>query len=133
MFFGDYEKMNDRERNIIWRMFMVPYHKSLFSEWDKVAQWLVANFRLSCGRYASDQWFVKFIKELMNESEDFKKCWLKCDVFEEDFEKRIMLESVGELVFDFICFEMIENRQIKIASYIPANDETFEKLNTLRL
>jgi transcriptional regulator with XRE-family HTH domain len=131
MVFGDYEKMNDRERNIIWRTFMVPYHKTLFSEWDKVTQWLVANFRLSCGIYASDQWFIKFIKELMDESEDFKKCWLKCDVFEEDFKKRIMLESVGELVFDFICFEMLGTRQIKIGSYTPANDETFEKINTL--
>jgi transcriptional regulator with XRE-family HTH domain len=129
--FGDFEKMNDRERNIIWRMFMVPYHKSLFSEWDKVAQWLVANFRLSCGRYTSDKWFVKFIEELMNESEDFKKYWLKCDVFEEDFKKIIKLDSVGELVFDFMCFEMIGNQQIKIASYTPANDETSEKIKAL--
>lgn len=42
-----------------------------------------------------------------------------------------MLESVSELVFDFICFELLANHQIKIASYTPANDETFEKINTL--
>jgi transcriptional regulator with XRE-family HTH domain len=131
--FGDFGKMNDRERNIIWRMFTDPGHKSLFSEWDKVAQWLVANFRLSSAAYVSDKWFIKFVQELMIESGDFGECWLNHNVFyEEDFKKRMMIEPIGELVFDFTCFDVIGNPQIRIAAYTPANEETSEKLKKMK-
>ena len=132
MIFGDFDKMNARERNTIWRMFTNPNYKTLFTEWDKVSQWIVAQFRLSCGSYASDQWFKNFVEELMIESDDFKKWWLDHNVnFEEDFQKHLMIESVGELVFDFTSFDVSSNPQIKIAVHTPANSETSYKLKML--
>lgn len=132
MIFGDFDKMNARERNTIWRMFTNPNYKTLFTEWDKVSQWIVGQFRLSCGSYASDQWFKNFVEELMIESDDFKKWWLDHNVnFEEDFQKHLMIESVGELVFDFTSFDVSSNPQIKIAVHTPANSETSYKLKML--
>ena len=130
--FGDFDKMNARERNTIWRMFTNPKYKTLFTQWDKVAQWIVAQFRLSCSQYTSDQWFKNFVEELMIESDDFKKWWLDHNVtFEEDFQKRLSIESLGELVFDFTSFDVSSNPQIKIAVHTPANIETSDKLKIL--
>jgi len=130
--FGDFDKMNARERNTIWRMFTNPSYKTLFSEWDKVGQWIVAQFRLSCSIFTSDQWFKNFLEELMIESDDFKKWWLDHNVaFEEDFQKQLMIEAIGELVFDFTSFDVSSNPQIKIAVHTPADGETFDKLKML--
>jgi len=113
-------------------MFINPQNRTLFTEWDKVGQWIVAQFRLSCSQYTSDQWFENFVKELMIESDDFKKWWLDHNVnFEEDFRKHLMIESVGELVFDFTSFDVSSNPQIKIAVHTPANSETSYKLKML--
>lgn len=132
MIFGDFDKMNARERNTIWRMFTNPNYKALFSEWEKVSQWIIAQFRLSCGIYASDQWFKNFVEELMIDSEDFKKWWVDHNVaFEEDFQKRLMIEPLGELIFDFTSFDVSSNPQIKIAVHTPANGETSDKLKML--
>ena len=130
--FGDFDNMNDRERNTIWRMFTNSNYKALFSEWDKVALWIVAQFRLSCGIYASDQWFKKFVEELMNESDDFKKCWLEHNVdFDADIQKNLMIEPLGELVFDFTSFDLSSNPKIKVAVHTPGNEETAAKLKIL--
>ncbi|MCX7749856.1 MAG: helix-turn-helix transcriptional regulator [Clostridia bacterium] len=130
--FGNFDKMNDRERNTIWRMFTNPSYKGLFAEWDKAARWIVSQFRLSCGIYASDQWFKKFVEELMIESNDFKQWWLEHNVaFEENFRKKLNVEPVGQLVFDFTSFDVSSDPRIKIAVHTPADEETFEKLKVL--
>lgn len=51
--------------------------------------------------------------------------------FEEDFQKRLMIESVGELVFEFTSFDLSSNPQIKIAVHTPTSSETYDKLKML--
>ena len=129
MIFGDFDKMNARERNTIWRMFRNPKYKTLFSEWEKVGQWIVAQFRLSCGNYVNDKWFKIFVEELMAESSDFKKWWLDYNVvFDENFQKRLMVDRLGDLMFDFTSFDVSGNPQIKIAIHTPADQETLDML-----
>lgn len=130
--FGDFAKMNARERNTIWRMFTNPKYKTLFTEWDKVAKWIVAQFRLSCSNYTEDQWFKNFVEELMIESEEFKKIWLDHNVaFDKDLKKKLMVDKLGELVFDFTSFDLSNNSKIKIAVHSPLNEEITQKLNLL--
>lgn len=132
LIFGNFDNMNDRERNTIWRMFTNSNYKELFSEWDKAAQWMVAQFRLSCGMYATDQWFKKFVEELMTKSDSFKKLWLEHNVtFEENFQKRLRIEPLGELVFEFTSFDVSSNPKIKIAVHTPGNKDTSDKLKIL--
>ena len=132
LIFGDFSKMNGRERNTIWRMFTNTKYKTLFTEWDKVGQWIVAQFRISCSKYTSDKWFENFVEELILESDDFKNWWIDHNVaFENDFKKRINIESVGELIFDFTSFDVSINPRIKIAIHTPANMETSNKLKNL--
>ncbi|EKQ51729.1 MULTISPECIES: helix-turn-helix transcriptional regulator [unclassified Clostridium] len=127
--FGDFDKMNGRERNTIWRMFTNPKYKELFVEWNKVAKWIVAQFRLSCSIYTGDQWFNNFIKELIEESPEFKKLWLDHNVaFEQEFRKKLIIDGLGELNFDFTSFDLSSNPQIKIAVHTPSDKETTDKL-----
>lgn len=130
--FGDFDKMNVRERNTIWRMFTNPSYKVLFCEWDKVAKWIVAQFRLSCSIYADDQWFKNFVEELMIESDEFKKIWLDHNVvFEQDFKKRLMVDNLGELLFDFTSFDLSNNPKIKIAVHTPLDERTEHTINSI--
>lgn len=130
--FGDFEKMNDRERNTIWRMFTNPRYKTLFTEWDKAAQWIVAQFRLSCSSYHANSWFVNFVKDLIEASHDFEKMWLEHNVtFEEHFKKRIKHSTVGELIFDFTSLIVADGSSVSIAVHTPADSETCKRLNKL--
>lgn len=132
LIFGDFSKMNGRERNTIWRMFTNTKYKTLFTEWDEVGQWIVAQFRISCSQYTSDKWFENFVEELILESDDFKNWWVDHNVdFQDDFKKRINIESVGELIFDFTSFDVSINPRTKIAIHTPANMETSNKLKNL--
>lgn len=65
----------------------------------------------------------------MLESSDFKKWWLNQNVdYEKDFQKRLWVESMGELIFDFCSFDVSSNPKIKIAVHSPWNEHTAEKL-----
>lgn len=132
--FGDFEKMNGRERNTIWRMFTNPEYKKLFSDWDKAAEWIVAQYRLACGSYLADEWFKKFVDELMAESSDFMKFWMEQNVnYEGDFRKRFYIQTVGEMIFDFTSLDLSINPHIKIAVHTPVDEETTEKLKKITL
>ncbi len=130
--FGDFDHMNSRERNTIWRMFTFSEYRSLFMDWEMVSQWIVAQYRLSCINFMNDSWYKNFIDDLMKQSDEFKQLWLDHNVtYEDDFRKRMNVESLGMLLFDFTSFDVSTSPNIKIAIHTPANQETMEKLNTL--
>lgn len=65
----------------------------------------------------------------MLESDDFKKFWLECNVdFQVDVQKKLIIGSLGEMLFDFTSFDLSSNPKIKIAVHTPSNEETATKL-----
>jgi len=50
LIFGDFMKMNDRQRNIVWGMFTDVYYKKLYVHWETHAKSLVGRFRSTCGK-----------------------------------------------------------------------------------
>lgn len=130
--FGNFDKMSSRERNTVWRMFKTPHYKELFTEWHKAAEWIVAQFRISCGKYNADSWFSNFVNELMEDSIEFKTLWLNQNVcFDTNFKKSISYKTLGTLLFDFTSYDLSANSQIKIALHTPADEDTSHKLNKL--
>ena len=50
LIFGDFMKMNDRQRNIVWGMFTDVYYRQLYVHWETHAKSLVGRFRSTCGK-----------------------------------------------------------------------------------
>ena len=54
--FGDFNKMNVRERNIVWAMFTDNKYKQLFVDWNLHAKGMLGRFSSTCGQYIEDSW-----------------------------------------------------------------------------
>jgi transcriptional regulator with XRE-family HTH domain len=61
--FGDFAKMSERERNMIWRLFTSPLLRKENEEGEKVARVFLAQFRAGYGRFINDPWWDTQIAE----------------------------------------------------------------------
>ncbi|MCR2805878.1 helix-turn-helix transcriptional regulator [Paenibacillus soyae] len=73
--FGSFESTDWRDRNMIWRMFMLPSYRTLFIEWESLAGSLLGHFRSLYTRHIEDPWYTSFIAALMEGSPEFKAWW----------------------------------------------------------
>ena len=78
--FGDFRKMTERERNIVWRAFTSPTYRQLLVDWEGLAQHILARFRASCRRFLGDPWLTELIEDLTLSSPEFREWWPRHDV-----------------------------------------------------
>jgi len=73
--FGSFETADSRERNMIWRMFMLPSYRTMFIGWEDLAGSLLGHFRAMYTRHIEDPWYAEFIKEMTEGSTVFTAMW----------------------------------------------------------
>jgi len=73
--FGSFDSADRRDRNMVWRMFMLPSYRTLFIGWESLAGSLLGHFRSLYTRHIEDPWYTGFIAELMEGSPEFKAWW----------------------------------------------------------
>lgn len=73
--FGSFESADSRERNMIWRMFMLPSYRTMFIGWEDLAGSLLGHFRAMYTRHIEDPWYAEFIKEMTEGSTEFSSMW----------------------------------------------------------
>lgn len=131
--FGDFSRMTELERNILWRMFMFEEYRSNFVNWREMAQTVLAQFRSRYARYAVDPWYQELIDKLSEASDEFRTMWLRHDVlgFSEG-KKKIRHKKVGMLILKYNTFSALENEDLKFTIFTPVeNTGTAEKLEKL--
>ncbi|MGD8190710.1 helix-turn-helix transcriptional regulator [Brevibacillus ginsengisoli] len=128
--FGDYEAMSELERNSIWRAFTSSYMKNLLKgDWEKHAQRRLAQFRAGYGRYIDDPWWSEMIDRLANESEEFRKWWLRHDVLDTPEGRKILHHpQVGELILGFLSFQVSDAPDLIVTVHMAETEETLKKL-----
>ncbi len=131
--FGDYSKMNVRERNIVWMMFTNSEYKELFVDWEAHAQGMLARFRISCGQYIEDPWFVEFISDLKVKSKEFYLWWSRHEVQSiGEVNKKINHPIVGSIEFEFCSFDISDKPNLKLIINTPlADTDTIQKMELL--
>lgn len=131
--FGDFSKMNIRERNIVWMMFANSGYKQLFIDWEFHAQGMLARFRTSCGQYIEDPWFVEFINDLKKQSKEFDLWWSQHEVQGiGEVNKKLKHPTVGTLVFEFCSFDVSDNPNLKMIINTPSPEtDTTQKMKVL--
>ncbi|MCY8235069.1 helix-turn-helix transcriptional regulator [Priestia endophytica] len=130
MVFGDFSKMDERNRNAVWRCFTSKEYQNLFLNWEDHAQRLIAQFRLAYTCFVGDEWFKNMIRELTEKSPQFDKWWSNHEVLGTPCGKKtIMHPLVGEMIMDHITLQVYDAPELKLTIYQPRQEkETEEKM-----
>lgn len=131
--FGDFTKMNVRERNIVWAMFTDDKYKQLLVDWDQYAKRLLGRFRATCGQYIEDTWLVQFIEDLKMQSTEFNSWWPLHEI-ESSSEKYKQLNhpTAGILDFEVSNFDVSDHSGLKLIVHVPLpGTDTAERMKFL--
>lgn len=127
---GDFDSMSFEERNTVWRVFTNPEVKQQIINWEQIAQHILAQFRLSCDRYAGEASFVELIERLKVASPEFRSWWSRHDVMaKSESYKEIDHPQVGRMAFQHATFLIPDIRDLKFILYTPLSQfNTKEKM-----
>jgi len=130
--FGDYATLSERQRNLIWRLFTSPLPPGS-EEWEELLRVYVAQFRTEYGRFINDPWWAKQIAELNQISPKFRELWARHDVVNvSEGQKSMHHPRVGELTFDFLWFQTVDSRDLRLLIHTPRlNSGTTDKIERL--
>jgi transcriptional regulator with XRE-family HTH domain len=131
--FGDFNEMDERNRNAVWRCFTSKEYQNLFRNWEDHAQRLIAQFRLAYTRFVGDEWFKAMISELSEKSPQFYKWWSNHEVLGMPCGKKTIIHPVvGEMIMDHITLQVYDAPELKVTIYQPCQEkETEEKMKHL--
>jgi uncharacterized Fe-S center protein/transcriptional regulator with XRE-family HTH domain len=131
--FGDFSRTSGSESNLVWSVFTKPSNRHLYANWESQARSTLAQFRAVYGLNIGNEWFRKFVEDLMQESSEFKKWWLDHDVqgiVEGDVE--FNHPKVGYLKLDHITFGVSGNPNLNLRVYTPIpGTDTADKIRQL--
>ncbi|WP_025721348.1 helix-turn-helix transcriptional regulator [Paenibacillus sp. 1-18] len=128
--FGDFGKMDKKERNAIWRCFASPAYRNLIGDWESHAKRLLAQFRLTSTPYVGEGWFKDLVAELMEISLDFRQWWPRYDILGTPTgKKKINHPHVGTLVMEHITFRVYDAPELRLTVYRPLEEnDTVQKM-----
>lgn len=131
--FGDYARLPEKERNLIWLLFNSSGKRQRNEEWQALARVYIAQFRAGYGRFINDPWWANQIAELSQLSPEFQELWAKHDVLHvSEGKKTIRHPLVGELTFDFLLLQTADSGDLRILIHTPRrNSETAAKIERL--
>ena len=131
--FADFGSQPKRSKNLIWTIFVEPYSRRLFVEWEETARGLLAALRESAGRHAGDPAFDELIASLRQHSPEFRSWWPPHEVGLRDKDPQVLDHPVvGRLVVELATFDLTNDPDLKFTFYVPhGEDDTIEKLRAL--
>lgn len=127
--FGDFEKMDELERNNLWRMFTNQSYRQIFKNWEELAQRLLAQFRVFYGRHLDDHWYRYLVKKLNEESLEFQTWWPDYNIAgTQSGIKNVIHPKVGSFSLQHNSLLTAENSDITLTIYTPITSEDREKM-----
>lgn len=78
--FGSFGTADSRERNMIWRIFMLSSYRTMFIDWEDLAASLLGHFRVMYSQNLEDTWYPEFIAEMTESSPEFATMWENYEV-----------------------------------------------------
>ncbi|QBD76012.1 transcriptional regulator [Ktedonosporobacter rubrisoli] len=78
---GDFtHRSEERARNLLWSMFMLPSSRKRFANWERAARGCIARFRALSDQYPDDRWLAELIADLQEASPEFRAWWPRHDI-----------------------------------------------------
>ncbi|MBO0789393.1 MAG: helix-turn-helix domain-containing protein [Ktedonobacteraceae bacterium] len=131
--FGDYAILSERERNLVWSLFMDPLQRQRFVHWERAARGCIAHLHAMRDQYGDDAWVTELIADLSASSPEFRAWWpehkilLTCNSSSEMYHP-----LVGHLTFQLTTFTVPQQPERGMVVYTPLpQDDTAAKLGVL--
>jgi hypothetical protein len=126
---GDPALLPEAERNTVWLVFTDPTLRKLFVDWTSEVQGLLAKYRAAAGEHAGDPRFTALTEALHAASPEFRFWWDRHDIAGfEPARKRFNHPYLGTLTLDYVKLAPLDNPDIYLLTYLPADHDTAERL-----
>jgi transcriptional regulator with XRE-family HTH domain len=130
---GGLDRLPFEDRNSMVQAFTSPSWRARIVDWDDNAPRIVAQFRAAMAQHVAESSWKCLVRRLRQESPDFERLWQQHEVrAPENFRKRYLSPEVGLLCFDYTQLWFGQRSEIKLTTYSPANEETWEKVRALQ-
>ncbi len=130
---GGLDQLPFEDRNSMVQAFTSPSWRARMVDWDDNAPRIVAQFRAAMAQHVAEPAWKCLVRRLLQESPEFERMWRQHEVrAPENFRKRHLSPEVGMLCFDYTQLWFGQRSEIKLTTYSPADEETWEKLRALQ-
>ena len=130
--FGDFSRIEQARRNLLYRIFCDPAWKALFREWETISGFAVAQFRESTARITGNPRYKEIVRMLERDSEEFRRHWRRRDVHQPIPQSKVLDHpAAGRLDLDYATFQADSDRDVRLTIYTPANPESARGLTAL--
>ncbi|MDX3077545.1 helix-turn-helix transcriptional regulator [Streptomyces sp. NPDC088354] len=119
----DFDALPARERNLTRWILLDEAARSLYPDWEQVAEEMTAILRLDAGRHPEDTRTAELVGELAMKSRHFRCWWADHKVYDRTHgHKRHHHPVVGDLTVDYQAFTMPGETDQTVFLYLPAQD-----------
>ena len=116
----DYSSLPPDRRNILRMIFCDPRVRAVQSEWDSVARFVVAAFRIEAARAGAEAEVAPLVNELCRASSEFASMWRENDVQTHgDGIKHLHHPQVGLLALEYSAFAVDGRPDLGLIVYNP--------------
>ena len=130
---GGLEHLPFEDRNQLLLVFTSPRWRTATVDWEDSAARLAGRFRAGMAAHAAEPGWKNLVTRLRRESPDFERLWDQHDVrAPENFTKRYLHPEVGLLTLDYTQLWFGERSEIKLTTYTPVDEGTWEGVRLLQ-
>ena len=128
----DYGALPPDQRNVLRMMFCDARIRAVQSEWEAVARFVVATFRIDAARAGADAEIAPLVDELCRSSPEFASMWRDSDVqTHSDGVKRLRHPVVGLLTLEYSAFAVDGRPDLSVIVYNPVTPGDRSLIETL--
>ncbi len=128
----DYGALPPDQRNILRMIFCDSRVRAAQSEWEAVARFVVAAFRIDAARAGADDETASLVRELCQSSPEFASMWRDNDVEAHgDGVKHLRHPQVGPLALEYCAFAVDGRPDLSLIVYNPATPDDRRLIETL--
>ncbi len=125
--FLDFDRIPPEERNMIRLLFSRREFRRLAVNWEQFASGFLSMFRSYYGRYVSDEWYERFLREMTEAHPEFRSMWEHGQV---SYAPEVHLEfrhaKAGKMVYELTSLSVSGQDDLRLSIYTPAPDTPTE-------
>ncbi|MEV7234682.1 helix-turn-helix transcriptional regulator [Streptomyces sp. NPDC051020] len=117
--YGDLTKIPSEHRHMLW-LFFGGYLRELIQNWEQSARSVLAEFRAATGLYVHEPWFTKLVRELSQNSKEFRGWWQQHEIESHHVTTReVWHPAVGRMVLEESALVVDDRSGRRIILEIP--------------
>ncbi|HZG76133.1 MAG TPA: helix-turn-helix transcriptional regulator [Paenibacillus sp.] len=117
--FGAFDGVDERERNLVWRMFTRADYPAKFPDWEEAAHSLLSQFRTRYAKHLDDGWYAELARELSERNPRFREWWSEHSVQCVQSGEGVLSQEGQERYIAHVFF-LAHSEDAMLTVYVPA-------------